>query len=228
MSKSDTKLLVSGCGISFSGQEAKTWVNILSLAGASIIDAGGPAVSNQWIINRAFEQLRQNPEIKKVVVQLTSMGKLDVEVDEERICELVESDPLRNFTVDNVWPSSASINHESKRLWRKYLFSPGLEQQDMVCKLILLKHWCNTHNIDLTVIQGYNLYWSEDHKLLLTDIISQIDTNIIDEYQLTEWYNKNIEIDVPVIPYQFELAIQIATAMLPEYVEKLIKIQSRI
>ena len=109
MSKSDKKLLVSGCGITFSGQTSKTWVNILSVAGADIIDVGAPAVSNQWIINRAFLQLEADPEIKKAIIQLTAIGKLDVEIDDERVKVLVEPDSIRDFTVDNVWPSSFSI-----------------------------------------------------------------------------------------------------------------------
>ncbi len=162
MYKYDKKLLVSGCGISFGGQTARTWVNILSLAGADITDVGGPAVSNQWIINRAFLQLEADSDIRQAVIQLTAIGKLDVEINNERIKTLVEPDPIRNFTVDDVWPSSASEEHESKRLWKQWLCSPKLEQQDVICKLRLLKHWCDTHDVKLTVIQGYDMLWDND------------------------------------------------------------------
>lgn len=225
MYKSDKKLLVSGCGISFSGQQAKTWVNILSLAGADIVDAGAPAVSNQWIINRAFLQLEANPDIKQAVLQLTALNKLDVEVDDERIAALVEPDSIRNFTVDDVWPSSASEEHESKRLWKQWLSSPGLERQDVLCKLKLLKHWCNTNNVNLVVIQGYEMFWDSNQQAQLESIIHNIDYNIMDHYQSTTWYVGDHAIDVPVLGFQFEIALSVTQQVDPALTERVEKIR---
>jgi hypothetical protein len=224
MFKSDKKLLVSGCGITFSGQAARTWVNILSLAGADIVDVGGPAVSNQWIINRAFLQLEADPTIRQAVIQLTAIGKLDVEVDDERIKVLVEPDSIRDFTVDNVWPSSASEEHESKRLWKQWLSSPGLEQQDIICKLRLLKYWCDAHQVDLVVVQGYDLRWSQDQQGQLASVIDNIEYNIMDEYRNTDWYSSKHSIDVPVIGFQFELALKLAQQIRPDLVDRVEKI----
>jgi hypothetical protein len=225
MFKSDKKLLVSGCGITFSGQSARTWVNILSLAGADIVDVGGPAVSNQWIINRAFLQLEADPTIRQAVIQLTAIGKLDVEVDDERIKVLVEPDSIRDFTVDNVWPSSASEEHESKRLWKQWLSSPGLEQQDIICKLRLLKYWCDAHQVDLVVVQGYDLRWSQDQQSQLASVIDNIEYNIMDEYCNTDWYSSKHSIDVPVIGFQFELASKLAQQIRPDLVDQVEKIR---
>lgn len=224
MFKLDKKLLVSGCGISFSGQQVKTWVNILSLAGADIIDVGAPAVSNQWIINHAFMQLEADATIRQAVLQLTALGKLDVEINPERIATLVEPDTIRNFTVDDVWPSSASEEHVSKQLWRQWLFSPKLEQQDAICKLKLLKHWCDTHDVELVVIQGYDMQWDSDQRAQLESIIHDIDYNIIDHYHSTEWYVCNQTIDVPVLGFQFEIARAVAQQVdsaLADRVEKI-------
>ena len=224
MYKYDKKILVSGCGITFSGQQAKTWVNILSLAGADIIDVGGPAVSNQWIINRVFLQLEADPDIRQAVIQLTAIGKLDVEINDERIETLVEPDTIRNFTVDNVWPSSASVEHPSKQLWKQWLFSPKLEQQDVICKLRLLKHWCDTHDVKLTVIQGYKMLWDKDQQAQLASVINDLDYNIMDHYHSTDWYNSHIDIDVPVMGFQFEIARAIAQQVdfrLVDQVEKI-------
>jgi len=225
MFKSDKKLLVSGCGITFSGQTAKTWVNILSLAGADIVDVGGPAVSNQWIINRAFLQLEADPTIRQAIIQLTAIGKLDVEVDDERIKVLVEPDSIRDFTVDNVWPSSASEEHVSKRLWKQWLSSPGLEQQDIICKLRLLKYWCDAHQVDLVVVQGYDLRWSQDQQGQLASVIDNIEYNIMDEYCNTDWYSSKHSIDVPVIGFQFELASKLAQQIRPDLVDQVEKIR---
>lgn len=225
MFKYDKKLLVSGCGISFSGQQAKTWVNILSLAGADIVDVGGPAVSNQWIINRAFLQLEADPGIRQAVIQITAIGKLDVEINDERIETLVEPDTIRNFTVDDVWPSSASEEHESKRLWKQWLCSPKLEQQDVICKLRLLKHWCGTHDVKLTVIQGYDMLWDNDQHAQLTSIIHNIEYNIIDHYHGTDWYKSHGDIDVPVLGFQFEIAQTVAQQIDPGLVDRVEKIR---
>ena len=211
MFKYDKKLLVSGCGITFSGQTARTWVNILSLAGADIVDVGGPAVSNQWIINRAFLQLEADPDIRQAVIQLTAIGKLDVEVDDERIKVLVEPDTIRNFTVDNVWPSSASEEHPSKKLWAKWLFSPGLEVEDLFCKLVLLKNFCDTKNIQLFVFQGYPIPWLETQQNYLQDIIIDIDDWLYKAYPESEHYQFHDHTNsVPCLSYQIVLARQIA------------------
>jgi hypothetical protein len=224
MYKYDKKILVSGCGISFSGQQAKTWVNILGLACADIVDTGAPAVSNQWIINRAFLQLEADPEIQQVIIQLTALGKLDVEINDERIETLVEPDTVRNFTVDNVWPSSTSEEHKSKQLWKQWLSSPALEQQDIICKLKLLKHWCNTHQVDLEIVQGYNLHWNQSQKTQLLSVINDVDYNIIDEYHNTAWYHNNNSVDVPVLGFQFELALKMAQQLCPELLAQIEKI----
>jgi hypothetical protein len=225
MYKYDKKLLVSGCGISFGGQTARTWVNILSLAGADITDVGGPAVSNQWIINRAFLQLEADSDIRQAVIQLTAIGKLDVEINNERIKTLVEPDPIRNFTVDDVWPSSASTEHPSKQLWKQWLFSPKLEQQDVICKLRLLKHWCVMHDVKLTVIQGYRMLWDQDQQAQLASVINDLNYNIMDHYHSTDWYNSHGNIDVPVLGFQFDIAKVIAQQINPELMNRVEKIR---
>lgn len=225
MSKSDKKLLVSGCGITFSGQTVPTWVNVLGLAGADIVDVSGPAVSNQWIINRAFLQLEADRSINQAVIQLTALNKLDVEINDERIKTLVEPDSLRNFTVDDVWPSSASEEHPSKRLWKQWLSSPGLERQDIMCKLKLLKHWCDSHQVNLVVIQGYDLFWNTDQQSQMSSVIADIDYNIMDEYRTTVWYQDHLSIDVPVLGFQLELAARLAQQTCPDLVPRVGKIR---
>jgi hypothetical protein len=119
---SDTKILVSGCGITYSKQKIKTWSNILQLTGCTIVDVGGPAVSNQWIINKTLLELQLQPDIKTAVVQLSSLGKLDVYVDQKRIDQLVIKDPLRNFIIDENFEGDSffpTINEEWKEVERQ-------------------------------------------------------------------------------------------------------------
>ena len=46
-----SKILISGCGISWSMQERPTWVKVLRLCNVDIDDQAGPAISNQMILN---------------------------------------------------------------------------------------------------------------------------------------------------------------------------------
>lgn len=223
MSLSDTKILVSGCGITFSKQKLKTWPNILQLVGCAVIDVGGPAVSNQWIINKAFLELQQQPDIKTAIIQLSNLEKLDVYVDSERIDVLVKPDPSRNFIIDNnlqvksgdqietagTWPSSGSTHHESKKHWNKWLFSPALEKEDLYCKLMLLSSYCQQHHIVLHVYQGYDINWSEQQFLNLQKIIKNITSSWYSEYLISSHYQQHDNQNqnyVPCIGYQIELA----------------------
>jgi hypothetical protein len=213
MSLSNKKILTSGCGVSWSGQTKKTWVNILKAVGANIVDVGGPAVSNQWILNQTIDHVIRHSNIDHVIVQLTSLGKLDVEVDEVRMAELVKTDTIRNFAINGVWPSSASLDHPAKQLWHKWLSSPGLELQDITIKLILLNHWCQTHNICLTVFQGYELPWTQDQKSILQSIVDTDAEPAAENYvnsHFYQWHDYHNQNTVPCLEYQFEIAVNTA------------------
>lgn len=210
---SNKKILTSGCGVSWSGQSKKTWVNILKTLGGDIVDVGGPAVSNQWILDRAIENITRTTDITHAIIQLTSLGKLDVEVDQERIDELVTTDSLRNFVIQGVWPSSSSQEHQSKQLWDKWLSSPGLELQSMCCKLILLEHWCKNHNIKLVVFQGYDLSWNASQKSQLCSIFDFDAVPAVLEYydsDLYQYHDHNKQNTVPCLEFQFELAHRVS------------------
>ena len=209
---SNKKVLVSGCGFSFGGQERKTWVNVLRSVGVDIVDVGGPAVSNQWILNRVFLKLLEDSSINHVVLQLTNIGKLDVEVDTQRQIELVDTDSLRNFTVDGIWPSSVSIDHESKKLYNQWLLSPRLETQDVFCKTILLHDWCKSRNIEITVLQGYHIPWTDQQKILLGSIILNMSDPLYDQYQRSEFYKYHDHVGQNTVPckqYQIDLAANV-------------------
>ena len=52
-----SKILISGCGLTWSKQERPTWVNVLKLCGVDIDDQAGPAISNQLILNNMIESV---------------------------------------------------------------------------------------------------------------------------------------------------------------------------
>jgi hypothetical protein len=221
-----SKILISGCGMSWSGQERPTWVKLFKLASAEIVDVGGPAVSNQWILNRAFLKLSEDPTIKRAVIQLTCVGKLDVEVNSERIKELVELDSLRNFVYQGVWPSSMSLDHPAKQLWDQWLSSPVLELQDIFCKLVMLKFWCDNNGVALTVMQGYELEWADTQRQQLANIITDINFNFGDDYiNSPEYALRKDELGVPCLEYQIKIAERIANVAAPELLEKLRKVK---
>lgn len=224
---SKQKILVSGCGLSWSGQERKVWTNILKVAGVDIIDVGGPAVSNQWILDQAIMTLLDDKTITDVVIQLTNLGKLDVEINSNRQINLVESDSIRNFTYKGIWPSSASQEHPSKKLWYEFLYSPKLEQQELFCKLILLDHWCHTHGIELTVVQGYHIPWTDAQKEIVAGILYDIDYIIWNAYERSTFYTIDYYNSVPRIEFQFELALKLAEVIAPGCIDKIRHIQSQ-
>ncbi len=230
------KILVNGCGYTFSKQSRKTWANILSIAGADIIDISKPAVSNQWIINKTFLELCNNTDIKSVIVQLTSLGKLDVEVDLERINNLVKTDQIRNFVISynnticshdqlttaGIWPSSVSQDHESKKQYMKWLWSPGLETEDLFCKVMMLASYCKTKKIKLCVFQAYDIFWSESQKEQLTNIIQNINESFDHQYKKSLFYKEHDFSNansVPNLKFQLEIA-SIISKYLDETVKK--------
>ncbi len=227
MSKSNKKLLISGCGITFSGQERKTWANIFKAAGANITDVSGPAVSNQWILNKAILELMTN-QYDTVIIQLSSIGKLDVEVDEERYRELVVDDPIRNFTHKQVWPSSASDHHISKQYYYKWLFSPSLEVEDLVVKLLLLDQLCEQRGVELLVLQGYPIPWTNAAKELLKNVIYDFDGDLYSPYPNSAHYQFHDHTNtVPCLSYQFVLAKMIAEICLPDILDNITKMLAK-
>lgn len=196
-------VLVSGCGISWSGQKDKTWVNLLALSGIKVCDVGGPAVSNLWILNHAIDYIVSN-KVNYAVIQLTSLGKLDVEVDQTRYQELVESDSVRNFTVDGIWPSSSSVEHPAKLLWKQWLHSPTLELNDIEVKLKMLKFYCDHQQIPLLVLAGYDEFSSRREHF--RELIHNVDSPIYKEYQQSVFFNPHATgSPVPVLPYQLKI-----------------------
>jgi hypothetical protein len=227
MYKLNKRILISGCGLSFSGQERKTWANIFKVAGIKMTDVGGPAVSNQWILNKVILELWANRH-DTVIIQLTGLGKLDVEVNDERHAELVINDPIRNFVYQNVWPSSVSNTHLSKQLYYKWLSSPNLETEDLVCKLLLLKCMCDQFDIDLHVFQGYLIPWNDQQKELLDGIIYDLDSDLYSAYPNSEHYQFHDHTNtVPCLSYQFFLAKTIAGVCYPEALDKINKMLAK-
>lgn len=233
MSLSKPKILINGCGITYQGsKEHKTWPNVLKVLGFDLVDVSGPAVSNQWILNKTFLALLANPTIDIAVVQLTMVGKLDVEVDHGRTEKLVSNDQRRNFViapgnrvirvepqstadvpVGSIWPSSQSLDHQAKKFWHEFLFSPNLELEDIFCKLKMMEDYCHHKKIDLLVFQGYDLSWKPDQLLLLQQVIKNPANSLHTEYLNSPWYqyhdheNKN---SVPCFPYQIQIAAKVA------------------
>jgi hypothetical protein len=180
-----SKILISGCGISWSLQERPTWVNVLKICGVAIDDQAGPAISNQLILDNMISAVINN-NYSQAVCQLTSMGKLDVEINnKERKEELVEKDTIRNFTFNNYWPSSVSSDHLSKKLYYQYLYSPTLEENNLIYKWMLLDKICKEKNIKLHTILGYKIEWTNT---LYTKIKTDFNFKIYESYKHGDLY----------------------------------------
>lgn len=227
MSSSNKKLLISGCGFSWSRQKRKTWVNLLRASGADITDVGGPAVSNQWILDRAFLAMLED-HYDHAVIQITSIGKLDVEMLGDRYDKMVVMDRLRNFTVDGIWPSSHSTQHPAKLLYKEFLSSPNLETQDLFCRLLLLENWCHSHGTKLTVLQPYHIPWTDQQRQRLAHLIDHMEMPLYEQYEASRHYKKHDHREenmVPCVDFHCDIAMLVAVKAVPEIVHRLVRIQ---
>lgn len=185
-----SKILISGCGITFPG-ERPTWLKILRLCKLDITDLSGPAISNYLILNQLLEELPKN-NYTHCICQLTNFGKLDVELTQKNRF-LMEQDSLRNFEYKGFWPSSKSRDHTYKRIWEDYLYSPKLERQDTMLKVEHLQMLCESLNVKLYVIQGYDIGLSN--------------YNIYDEYMKdATWKLHEHGQTVPCVAFQIKIA----------------------
>ena len=206
-----SNILTSGCGITFSG-ERPTWTKVLKLCGLNITDVSGPAISNQLIVNQLLTEVYKN-KFDHVVCQLTSFGKLDVEINNKNKW-LMENDKLRNFVYKKYWPSSHSQDHFIKANYHEYLYSPSLEEEDIIFKLLLLQEKCKQSNCKLHILQGYKINWTNK---LIDQVKFNKDYIIYDDYKNSEYYkkhdftNKNT---VPNIGFQIYFAKHICNNIL--------------
>lgn len=191
------------------------------------MDVGGPAVSNQWVLNRACAAVMDNTDCTRAIVQLTGLGKLDVEISQDRMAELVLPDRQRNFVIDGIWPSSVSLEHESKKLWRQWLCSPRLEVQDIQIKARLLADFCQNRNIELILIQGYPVEWSSYQAHCMLDLIDNPDQAWYEHYKASDRYqhhDHSASNTVPELGWQLEHAQKMSRRYWPEIFTKISKL----
>ena len=203
------KFLINGCGYTYWRQARfKTWAKLFALLPFPTVNLSLPAVSNQWILDETFFALVSDSSISDVIIQLTSTGKLDVEIDESRE-HMVSDDSLRNFAHNNIWPSSHSQDHESKRLWKKYLWSPGLERKELCAKIILLHNWCTVNHKGFFCYQAYPIDWTDQQRDLLQNVIRNVDNDWNTVYRTSDFYKKHDHSQSNTVPcwdYHLEIA----------------------
>ena len=197
-----SKILTSGCGITFPG-ERPTWVNVCNICSLDITDMSGPAISNTLILNQLIVELH-NRDYTHVICQLTAKRKLDVELNEHNK-KLMPNDSLRNFAYKDYWPSSISAEHEAKKSFYQYLYSPKIEEEDTILKLLQLQSLCREKQTKLFIIQGYDMEWKNkliDQVQFDKQFVIQKDYKQSDLYQYHDFSNENT---VPNKLYQIEL-----------------------
>lgn len=188
---SSKKFLINGCGYTYwKKARFKTWAKIFALLPHPSINLALPAISNQWILDETFYALADDPHITDVIIQLTALGKLDVEFTSERQ-HMIESDTLRNFVYDGIWPSSHSQDHESKKYWKKYLWSPKLETKELCAKIVMLDTWCKINQKKFFCYQAYPIAWDNQQKKMLTTIIKNLDQDWNTFYQHSDFYKSH-------------------------------------
>ncbi len=198
-----SKILTSGCGITFPG-ERPTWVNVLKICGLNVKDLSGPAISNTLILNQLITECNKT-RYDYVICQLTSKKKLDIELNDHNK-KYMDGDPLRNFSYKGFWPSSVGADNDIKRMYYKYLYSPKLDEDDTILKLMLLQHICKQHQSELFIMQGYEMHWTNK---MIKNINMDINFVIENDYKQSKFYSTHDFTDSNTVPnklYQIHLA----------------------
>ena len=198
-----SKILTSGCGITFPG-ERPTWVNVLKICGLNVKDLSGPAISNTLILNQLITECNKT-RYDYVICQLTSKKKLDIELNDHNK-KYMDGDPLRNFSYKGFWPSSVGADNDIKRMYYKYLYSPKLDEDDTILKLMLLQHICKQHQSELFIMQGYEMHWTNK---MIKNINMDLNFVIQNDYKQSKFYSTHDFTDSNTVPnklYQIHLA----------------------
>ena len=198
-----SKILTSGCGITFPG-ERPTWVNVLKICGLNVKDLSGPAISNTLILNQLITECNKT-RYDYVICQLTSKKKLDIELNDHNK-KYMDGDPLRNFSYKGFWPSSVGADNDIKRMYYKYLYSPKLDEDDTILKLMLLQHICKQHQSELFIMQGYEMHWTNK---MIKNINMDLNFVIENDYKQSKFYSTHDFTDSNTVPnklYQIHLA----------------------
>jgi hypothetical protein len=212
------KILVSGCGVSYGGGVLPTWVNVLKICGLDINDLTGPGITNSLILNLIIDELHKHT-YSHVICQLTQPGKLDVELNDANRA-LMQKDSLRNYSFRNYWPSSFSEEHTAKKMYYDYLYSPGIEEKDLIIKLLYLQDLCDRSNTKLCIFEGIKLEWKDQlHKKL--NIWKNF--SMIEDYHTSEFYKYHDPLQIPITPnkhYQIYFAKKLNGIFLKQDIEK--------
>ena len=200
-----SSILISGCGISYSEQQKPTWVNVLKLCGVDVIDAGGPAISNESILNSLLFELDKQENISHVICQLTNPGKIDIEMNDERMA-MFEGNNVkanRQFIWKGMWPSSVSYYTTQKKDYYKWIYSSKVDLENTLLKMYLLQTLCEQRNIKLLIVQGYTIPWQESS--ILNKINFDKKFAIRDLYEASDYYKFHDNTDgnsVPCVEFQ--------------------------
>ncbi len=215
-------ILVSGCGISYGAGELPTWIKVLKICGLEIKDLTGPGITNGLILNLLIEELLKN-QYSHVICQLTNQGKLDVELNNKNKT-LMQNDSLRNYSFqDKYWPSSISDEHDAKKMYYDYLYSPGIEEKDLIIKILYLQDLCEKKDINLFIFQGADIEWKDPlHK----NINKFENFNMLDDYKNSIHYKHHDHTSNRITPnklYQIDFAKKINELFLKQDIEGKLK-----
>ena len=123
--------------------------------------------------------------------------------------------------MNGIWPSSVSVDHISKQHWQQWLLSPRLELQDIEVKLRLLKFYCDSKDIPLLVLKGYELPTNALDDIIYNPICLQDDYVNSSNYVYHDTSKQNT---VPCLEFQFEIAKLVDHALALGVTDRLEKI----
>jgi hypothetical protein len=161
-----SKLITSGCGISQRDfKHYPIWVHFPTISHKlKHISIGGPAVGNEYIGRTCKKHILENLDVEAVIIQWTSIGKLDLFVENENTLDEIKDFNLRNFVVDmnssvvnhkGFWPSSNSSDNFLKELYNNNFKSKIYDHIKDLEYILDIQTLCELHGIPYYFFFGY-------------------------------------------------------------------------
>lgn len=161
-----SKLITAGCGISQRDfKHYPIWVHFPTLTHKlKHISIGGPAVGNEYIGRTCKKHILENLDVEAVIIQWTSIGKLDLFVENKETLAQIKDFNLRNFIVDmnatvvdskGFWPSSHSNDNIIKEVYNSVFKSNIYEHMKDLEQILDIQTLCELHGIPYYFFFGY-------------------------------------------------------------------------
>lgn len=212
-------LVTAGCGISQKSFERwKTWPWFCDMTHmGNHVNVGVPAAGNNIIRRTIVKQMLMN-HVKVGIVTWTSIGKLDLHIEQEHIGKEIKTYNLRNFLVDltgevqtgntGYWPSSVGVDNRIKAWYSTNLRSKFNDYYEFLENILITQTIAEKQNTKLYMFISYKVDFdyikSNDELSLIYNNINWNDFVTLDilgdNYENSEWKKYSTDQEYGLVP----------------------------